>query len=238
MRDKWSTISRFMGNSRLFFDQLFTCELCLEPTGEPCGLCSICYNRLPFSGLSCPQCSEEVTTEGRCGRCQRKPPAYDYSHCSLNYTHPLPHWLHRCKDKRDRRQIMRFLELMLDAPPVLPIAPDYLICIPASRRRLFQRGFNLSEELTQHLSEHMSIPVLRNHLIKTHHTEQRGAGRRARALTTALAVVKPVPTGAHILIIDDVMTTGSTLDEAAHLLKQNGAAIVGGWCLARTPKSL
>ncbi|MEK9713961.1 MAG: ComF family protein [Thalassolituus sp.] len=237
MRDKWSTISRFAGNSRLFFDQLFTCELCLEPTGDKSGICAECYNRLPFSGLACPQCSEPVSTEGRCGRCQRKPPGYDYSYCSLNYSHPLPHWLHRCKDRRDRRQIERFLQLMLDAPPVLSIAPDYLTCIPASRRRLFQRGFNLSAELTLALSAQMKIPILNNALIKTHHTEQRGAGRKVRAQTTALSVRNTVPHGAHILIIDDVMTTGSTLDEAARLLKQKGAAIVGGWCLARTPKS-
>ena len=222
MMHNWSTLMKIRGNLSTFFDQLFECELCLEPDGSSTGICEECLNRLPYMGLACPQCSESVSTEGLCGRCQRTPPAYDYSYCSLSYEHPLPHWLHRCKDKRDTRQISRIQTLMLMARPALDDQPenypDMVTCIPTSHRRRLWRGFNLSEELAQ---------------------EQRGRSARQRASSqTDMRVETNLNlAGKHILIVDDVMTTGSTLHTAAALLKESNAQKVGAWCFARTPKT-
>lgn len=242
MRHNWSTLMKIRGNLSTFFDQLFECELCLEPDGSSTGICEECLNRLPYMGLACPQCSESVSTEGLCGRCQRTPPAYDYSYCSLSYEHPLPHWLHRCKDKRDTRQISRIQTLMLMARPALDDQPenypDMVTCIPTSHRRRLWRGFNLSEELARAVAHDLGLPFHRL-LKKTKHQEQRGRSARQRASSqTDMRVETNLNlAGKHILIVDDVMTTGSTLHTAAALLKESNAQKVGAWCFARTPKT-
>lgn len=236
---EWSTFSKLRDNYRSLFNQIFTCELCLAPTTEKIGLCLKCQYDLPYTALSCPQCSEPCTVEGRCGECQKKPPSFDYSFCSLLYYHPLPHWLHRCKDKSDVRLAKRFAQLMLDASPIFTITPDFLTYIPTTRRRLLTRGFNLSEELCRQLSTQLEIPILHEALTKSRHTEQRRASaQERRSRDTGLRATPKNLSGSHILVIDDVMTTGGTLQQAASLLKSQGASTVGAWCLARTPKSI
>ena len=235
---EWSTFSKLRDNYRSLFNQIFTCELCLAPTTEKIGLCLKCQYDLPYTALSCPQCSEPCTVEGRCGECQKKPPSFDYSFCSLVYYHPLPHWLHRCKDKPDIRLAKRFAQLMLDASPMFTVAPDYLTYIPTTRRRLLTRGFNLSEELCLTLSAHLDIPLLQHAIKKSRHTEQRHSSANERRTRDAgLRGTSTNLTNKHILIIDDVMTTGATLEQAADVLKAQGATTIGAWCLARTPKS-
>ena len=235
----WSTFSKLKDNYSTFFDHMYTCELCLETTSDKIGVCTSCQYDLPYSDLSCPQCSEPCTSEGRCGDCQKKPPSFDYSHCSLLYYHPVPHWLHRCKDKPDLRLAKRFAQLMSDATPMFTVPPDFLTYIPTTRRRLFTRGFNLSEELCQQLGAQLNIPILHGVLHKSRHTEQRQAtAQERRHRDTGLRSTNKDLSGQHILIIDDVMTTGETLQQAAALLKSQGASTVGTWCLARTPKPI
>lgn len=237
MNRHWSTAFRTKGNYRSFFNQIFQCELCLEAIDQDPFLCNKCFADLPFIETTCSQCSEPLATEGRCGQCQASPPAFDYSYCSFYYQHPFPHWLHKCKDKQDVRFAKRFANLMLQAQPIFSAIPDALVYIPTTKRRLFLRGFNLSREITYTLSKNLGIPVFEHTLIKTQHTEQRQLGAKTRrSKDTGLRSGNRHLTNQHLLIIDDVMTTGSTLHQAAKLLKQQGAQTVGAWCLARTIK--
>ncbi len=239
MRGKWSTLHKFRDNCSSFFNQLFTCELCLDACEPGSFLCGRCFNDLPFPALTCPQCSEPSPTGHRCGRCQASPPAFDYSFCSFQYYHPLNHWMHRCKEGHDIRMAKRFASLMLTSRPLSDHPPDTLVFIPASRRRLLQRGFNLSEELCHHLSKALNIPVAPLALRRTSHSEQRRFSAAARRQSNiGLDRGHMDLTGRHVMIIDDVMTTGSTLEQAARLLKSQGASIVGAWCFARTVRAV
>jgi ComF family protein len=116
--------------------------------------------------------------------------------------------------------------------------PDVVTCIPTTRRRKFWRGFNLSEELARAVADDLNLP-LHPLLKKTKHHEQRGRSARQRASSqTDISIETNLDlTGKHILIVDDVMTTGSTLHAAAALLKESNANKVGAWCFARTPKT-
>lgn len=232
-----STLSALKDNWWLFINQVSQCELCLEQPDQPAFICTRCEADLPWTGLSCPQCSEPVLTEGRCGRCQKKPPAYDYSFCTFLYGHPVNHWVQRCKDKGDIRFARHFSRLMLRDQPVFGVQPDALVTIPSTRRRLIRRGFNLSQLLARELSKALDIPVLEQTLIKHQGRDQRQlSGKERRTVDTGLRNADTSLSGQHLLIIDDVMTTGATLDQAARLLKQQGAATVGAWCFARTPR--
>ena len=238
MNKHWSTLERLKDNYRLFFNQVFQCELCQGQLDNPSFICTACYSDLPFQALACPQCSEPVYQPGRCGSCQQRPPAFDYSHCSYLYQHPMQHWLHRCKDKGDIRFVRLIAELMLKAQPVINLPPDALVFVPSTRKRLVMRGFNLSLELTRQMSKELTIPIISDSLLKIQHTEQRRLAAKDRRLRdTCLRSGQQDLKGKHLLIIDDVMTTGSTLDQAAKLLKQQGAETVGAWCFARTPKA-
>ena len=232
-----STLSVLKENWWLFINQISQCELCLSSPDQPAFICTRCEADLPWQGLSCPQCSEPVVTEGRCGRCQKHPPAYDYSTCALLYGHPVNHWVQRCKDKGDIRFARHFSRLMLIDQPVFAITPDALVTIPSSRRRLMRRGFNLSQLLAHSLSQTLDIPLLEHALLKHRSRDQRQlSGQQRRSVDTGLRSGQQDLSGQHLLIVDDVMTTGATLDQAARLLKQQGATTVGAWCFARTPR--
>ncbi len=231
-----STLSALRENWWLFFNQSTQCELCLETPDQNAFICSRCQADLPWSGLCCPQCSEPVLSEGRCGRCQKQPPAFDYSSCTFLYSHPVSHWVQHCKDKGDIRFAGHFARLMLQDPPLLTTAPDALVMIPATPGRLLKRGFNLSQLLAMQLSRGLGIPLYQDALNKQQPSEQRHlSGNERRRTDTGLRAGIRDLSGQHLLIIDDVMTTGSTLNQAAKLLRQQGAETVGGWCFSRVP---
>jgi len=128
--------------------------------------------------------------------------------------------------------------MALNPPDSLQYATA-LTYIPSTRMRLFKRGFNVSELLARELAKKFQLPLLEDALKKTSGKDQRALNRQQRR-TNLKQTLKPGNSdlsGQHILVIDDVMTTGATLDSAAHCLKQQGATAVGGWILARTPPS-
>ncbi len=119
--------------------------------------------------------------------------------------------------------------------------PQRLIPMPMHKHRLRQRGYNQAQELTRSLSRHFHIPMDYQSLIRYRSTglqaglnarERQKNVRNAFKITTAgrnssLSKVQ------HIALVDDVMTTGSTLNEAARILKQAGIQRVDGWIIAR-----
>lgn len=215
------------------------CTCCGDPAHSHPFLCDACFPQLPINHPACVQCAEPLPSMlagVRCGRCQRRPPAFDYSHCSWQFATPVDHWIRRCKDHRDPLWLRRLAHLMNSNPPPQLAQVDALVFIPSSRRHLWQRGFNVAEYLAQHLSTQWGIPIRANTLHKHHSNDQRGLSAQQRRLNLRLSLhsgQQPLH-GQHLLLIDDVMTTGATMNVAAEHLKQQGARVVGCWCLART----
>jgi len=113
--------------------------------------------------------------------------------------------------------------------------PDVLIPIPLYKRRIQQRGFNQAQELARYISKKTSINIDQNILIRIKATSsQRGltAKERRKNIHNAFAIKHNMPYQ-HIVLIDDVMTTGNTLNEAAKVLKKAGATKVDAWTIAR-----
>jgi ComF family protein len=114
----------------------------------------------------------------------------------------------------------------------LPERPDALTWAPLSTKRLRQRGFDQAERLAHHLGKELSLPVVRI-LKKPHHTDPQShlaeaAERRANALGAYALYPNAQISGRKLLLVDDVVTSGSTLSECARLLRQSGAQRV--WC--------
>jgi len=113
-----------------------------------------------------------------------------------------------------------------------------LIPVPLSQRRRNERGFNQTEEVARHLAQLMPLQIKTDVLIRTRNTkpqtETADAAERRRNVLTCFSIVKPdVIAGKNILLLDDVATSGATLGEAAHALKDAGARRIIGVTAAK-----
>lgn len=115
---------------------------------------------------------------------------------------------------------------------------DVLIPIPLSQQRLAERGFNQAVQLAHHLSH---TKTQSQTLLRMKHTSAQSSLKRSERLTNLAGAFAVAPLlvaqlrGKNILLIDDVVTTGATLNFAARVMKQAGAAHVGALVLAKTP---
>jgi ComF family protein len=115
--------------------------------------------------------------------------------------------------------------------------PEYLIPVPLYVLRLIQRGFNQSTCLGKQLSKTLDIPLLLGKIKKIRPTPQQAKLKmkdRHHNLAGAFSLNFPLPQSDHVAIVDDLMTTGATVNEIAKLLKQHcGTKIVEVWTLMR-----
>ncbi len=113
--------------------------------------------------------------------------------------------------------------------------PSALICTPLHKQRIKQRGYNQAQLIAQHLSKRLQIPLLKNHLIRSKNTKPQTsltAKKRQGNLYRAFNMIKKIDVD-HVAIVDDVMTTGSTLNALAYCLKQQGIKRIDCYVIAR-----
>ena len=121
-------------------------------------------------------------------------------------------------------------------PALTGPTPQLLLPVPLHRSRLRQRGYNQALELARYWGRCRGVPVAASLLVRCRATRSQSslpAGERRTNLAGAFRASCPVP--AHVALIDDVVTTGSTVGEAARALLASGATRVDVWCLARVP---
>ena len=114
--------------------------------------------------------------------------------------------------------------------------PDVLIPVPLHKMRLLKRGFNQAFELGAYASQLLDIPMLSSRLRRRRNTKaQSGLTRkqRKRNVSGAFYWQGPAKPGQHVALIDDVMTTGTTVSECARVLKKAGTKQVDIWVAAR-----
>ena len=211
--------------SALFGGSCFVCR------GSARGLlCPQCAAELPrLERALCPRCALESPGGAVCGRCLSRPPAYDATRAALAYDFPADALVQALKF-RGELALAPLLAALL-APKTGRSGVDYIVPVPLSAGRLRQRGYNQAVEIARHLGNpdvslcertreappQMELPY------DERRRNVRGAFRCTRALI-----------GARVAVVDDVMTTGATLDEMARTLKAAGALHVENWVVART----
>ena len=175
---------------------------------------------------------------GYCGQCLGKKPAFDYSHSSFTYAAPIDMWLQRLKSSRRIEWAQKLACLMLLQQPDNLTHVDAFTFVPSTRWRLMKRGYNPAEVIARELGKQLNKPVIAKLATRSHSREQKELNRHQRINNVGLHFHPTSKTlaGEHIMLIDDVMTTGSTAHSMALILKDAGASQVGIWCLARTPK--
>lgn len=210
-------------------------------------LCHDCAVELPLLRFACMRCALPLESGNGspgsphhiCGKCQVKPPAFATAQSVLRFGYPVNRLVQRFKFERDLAVGRMLGQLFADELLNREIEiPDALLAVPLHRNRKRERGFNQSQLLAEQLARRINLPLLDRAVIRGRDTsEQSGlkAVQRRRNLKGAFDVVDNVR-DAHIAIIDDVMTTGTTLNELATVLLANGTTRVDAWVLARTPQ--
>lgn len=187
---------------------------------------------------------------GHCAVCESAPPRTLYRLTAVDYAAPWDAWILALKFGQDLSvvqamalQMERAIRQHLADGSVVPpdAMPSLLVPLPLSRGRMRQRGFNQSERLAAAVGAGLGTPVLRGVLQRWVDLPPQAQTDRNQRLTR-LQGVFGVPAarcsavlGRHIALIDDVCTTGATLDAAAGALLDAGAASVCSWVYARTP---
>ena len=212
-----------------------SCGLCNASTNSHLPLCLPCRDELPAIGNACRSCALPLTTTGSCGSCQRKRPSCDDVHALLLYQEPVNFLVQQFKFNRKLEYSRLFSEIMAEKMDALDKRPDVLIPVPLHSSRLRSRGYNQAWELARQLSKITGIPSshkICQRIKKTPLQTGLKASERRRNLKQAFAIKQDI-NGLHLCIVDDVMTTGSTLEAIASVLKSAGAARVTGMIVAR-----
>lgn len=215
------------------------CLLCLDAGQPPAlDLCCECEADLARDLPSCTGCARPLPQPDTflCGDCLRAPRHFDAAFAAYRYEHPLDWLVRRMKyggDIATARVLGTLLGRRLVAGHALHV--EALVPVPLHRAREADRGFNQAIEIAQAAGREVMLPVVWDACRRRRATvEQAGldADARRHNLRGAFDLVRPLRQR-RVAIVDDVMTTGSTVEELARVLKAGGAEWVEVWAVAR-----
>lgn len=211
------------------------CVLCAAPAGAY-PLCHGCERDLPWhTHDACPICALPSGPGAVCGACLKKPPAFDATLAALQYRFPADVLLQRYKYAH-LLAVGDLLGALLARRLPHATLPELLIPMPLHPTRLRDRGFNQAVEIARGVSAQLGIRLETRLCQRTRPTQpQTGLTpqQRRRNLRGVFACEENLQ-GKHVALLDDVMTTGASLDALARTVKQAGAARVDCWVVART----
>jgi ComF family protein len=222
-----------------------SCLLCDESTDALFAICTGCETDLPWLGDNCERCALPMPMAGlTCGQCRQQPPAFSDVVVSWRYDFPVDSLITRFKHEGKWPMGRLLAELLGEAlqhrfDEGLP-RPDCLLPVPLAKKRQRKRGYNQSEMLTRWLGKQLDLESDDSLLLRVLETaSQQGLDAKARQinLRKAFAIAPDAQIkGRHFAVVDDVLTTGATVNALAQLLIAAGARRVDVYCLARTPK--
>lgn len=209
------------------------CAFCLASALPGRGWCATCLDELPWNVHACRQCGNPVANQTPlCGHCLIEQPAFSTTQAGLLYQGAIKALVHDFKFNASPRAGTLLAELMLLTPP--GTLGDALLSVPMYPAHARTRGFNQSHWLAEQLSQQLSMPIVTAKRVKDS-PSQRTLNRHQRAANLAGAFIFESPPPAHLVIVDDVVTTGATGHAMARAALDAGAKRVDIWAAARTP---
>jgi ComF family protein len=223
------------------------CAECLGPARDrrlPF-FCHPCWESIrPLTGPICPCCGQPfgspvalAHSPGHlCGNCREAPPAFDCARSPYAYEGVLARAIHMFKYRKCPSLASPLADLMLawreKIPPV-----DLVLAVPLHPKRLRVREFNQSLLLAHRLATRLDLPLSLNHLLRVRptlpQTELHRADRVQNVRRAFAAQQADGLQGRTVLLVDDVFTTGATVNECAKALRRAGVKAVFVWTLAR-----
>ncbi|MCP4408811.1 MAG: ComF family protein [Gammaproteobacteria bacterium] len=218
------------------------CLLCKAPGTDDLDICTDCMEDLPRITQACRRCAIplESSRVELCGACQHEPPPVDNALAAYLYTFPVDRLITELKF-RGKLPYARLLGRLMTESLIDSITelPEYIIPVPLHPWRIATRGFNQSLELARDISRYLQVPIDIDSVRRTRHTPpQTGLPEQERQKNVRRAFdIRPTLSLDHVVIVDDVLTTGNTVREMARMLKRSGVKRVDVWVLARTAAS-
>lgn len=213
------------------------CTLCRQKTTHRSTLCAYCWQLVvPLSSYALCSCALPIwATSKQCANCQQQAPYYHQARCGYRYNYPLDKLINHYKHQRNITVEACLKELWLAHVSAITTQPEVLVPIPLHWRRRYWRGFNQSHRLAWFAHQHTHLPIatLLQKNKATAAQQRRTKQQRHQALQGVFSCSFTRLPYRHIALIDDVLTTGSTANEAARVLLQHGAQRVDVWALAR-----
>jgi ComF family protein len=210
------------------------CAVCGQASGDRL-VCAACEADLShLAGPLCPVCALPAPEGAACGACQASPPHFDASIAAFRYAFPVEHLVQELK-YRHRLPLAGWLAEALMGR-VAAAGVDCLIPLPLSAQRMRERGFNQAQEIARPLAHRLGLPLVSDACARV----RDGAPQASLPWKERQANIRHAfecrldLTGKAIAVVDDVMTTGATLNEFARTLKRHGAARIENWVVART----
>lgn len=223
------------------FSQKFCCYACLgeKINDDKKFLCDDCYNKLEIISHCCKKCGDKVGEfDSYCNNCKDNQKIFDKVVCFAKLNDTSKSLIYRLKYGKKKYVasaiayflVKKFNESFIQEENADKI--DYIVSVPITRNKLKERGFCHTDEIAKDFASKIGIDILENLIIRVkdnlEQTKLNREMRRKNLLNAYVIQDNANLEGKNILIIDDVYTTGATMDAIAQLLKNKGANKVFG----------
>jgi ComF family protein len=218
------------------------CIFCKNLSGRDQDLCQTCLQDLPFLRYGCMRCATPLPFSPQpllCGQCLQTNSVFEQIHALFLYQAPLTKLILDLKFQHVLTHAKLLGELLAekiaqDRYQAKPL-PAAIIPVPLHDQRLKERGFNQAVEIAKPVAKKLHLPLLTQGFIRSKHTTaqaQLPAKQRKQNIHGAFMIEHDLK-GQPIAVVDDVITTGSTINEFCRVLKKHGAGKIEVWCCAR-----
>lgn len=215
-------------------------ELCPRCQGRTrAGFCGPCRRDFVQNRVQCPICGQQPMPAGA-PACTTHPRPWttDAVYAPYVYCSPLDRYIYAMKFSGQRKIARALGRILADSISGAQSRIDALVPVPLHRSRLIERGFNQAFEIARCISTELRIPILLAGIERKHPTPAQTtlrADSRRRNLRFAFAVERQLR-GYRLAVVDDVITTGATVNYLTLALRASGASYVEAWAVARTPR--
>lgn len=238
-------LSHFWSRALKWLDTIImtpSCLLCYRTVPPRTGLCETCLAGLPWQEETCRRCGGPLRgAEVVCGYCLLSAPSFHKVVTAFHYQPPIDRWIIGLKFQAKLhhvRLLSTALTTQLQRFYEEDVWPEAIIPVPLHRWRLFKRGFNQALEIAKPISKTLKIPLITNGVARHRQTQAQSklpGDERHKNVKKAFRVLTALPT--HVAIVDDILTTGYTVNELTECLLKSGVQRVDVWCCARTDSS-
>jgi ComF family protein len=217
------------------------CLLCGGKALPLINLCLPCQQELPSLPQHCRRCAQILTSDAHstCGSCLADPPPFERTYALYPYDPIIAQFIVKLKFQHALSHARVLGEILANHIKTDWYAsqslPDLIIPTPLHSKRLAERGFNQALEIARPLGQRLKIPVDYQGLTRIRHTSAQSgltAAKRKQNIDGAFSA-NPSLHGKFIALVDDVVTTGATINACAEALKRRGAWRIHIWCCAR-----
>ena len=220
-----------------------SCILCSEKNIEYDGFCIDCYKKIQIiSEPQCVVCGIPFSIEGCniCGQCLREKPNFDWGRSLIKYNSDTKPLFMNIKHQERLDIIHNMVPLIKRIMDLLPVKIDYIIPVPLHITRRIFRGYNQSSTISYFVSKIINSPICYTQIKRIKITSPQGSNTDIGRVKNVRGAFKSTCNkrikGKNILLIDDVWTSGSTINEASKVLKKEGAKHVCVFTIGRAFK--